>query len=234
MKSLHVFCVFPRAVDALVRVGVVGRAIERNLVDYSSFDLRDYVSDGRIDDMPFGGGPGMVTRIDVIARALEQVYEIPAREVRNERRVLLTEAWGRRLTQGYVEELAEAGDLTIICGRYGGTDERARTELATEVVSLGDFVLSGGEIAAAAVADAVIRRLEGVVGNQESLVGESFSKEEYVGAPQYTRPAEWNGVRVPDVLLSGNHAEIRAWRERAARAKAEERAAEGGPSTTSD
>ena len=234
MKSIHVFCVFPQAVDALVRVGVVGRAIKRGIVDYQSFDLRDYVPDGRIDDMPFGGGPGMVVRVDVIARAFEEVYELPAREVGEKRRILVTEAWGRRLTQGYVEELAEAEDLTIICGRYGGIDERVRAELATEVVSLGDFVLSGGEIAAAAVADAVIRRLEGVVGNQESLVGESFSERGFVGPPHYTRPAEWDGERVPDVLLSGNHAEIRAWRERAARARAEKRAADSSPLESED
>ncbi len=229
MKSLHVFCVFPQAVDALVQIGVVGRAIERGIVDYRSFDLRDYAPDERIDDMPFGGGPGMVVRVDVIANALEQVYEMPAKEVREKRRVLVTEAWGRRLRQEYVEDLVEAEDVTIICGRYGGVDDRVRTELATEAVSVGDFVLSGGEIVAAAVADAVIRRLEGVVGNHESLVGESFSEEGFVGPPRYTRPAEWDGERVPDVLLSGNHAEIRAWRGRASRIKAEERVAEKGP-----
>ncbi|MDP8939790.1 MAG: tRNA (guanosine(37)-N1)-methyltransferase TrmD [Actinomycetota bacterium] len=234
MRSLHVFCMFPQAVDALVRIGVVGRAIERGIVEYRSFDLRNYAPDGRIDDMPFGGGPGMVARVDVVARALEEVYGVPAREARDRRRVLLTEAWGRRLTQGYVEDLAGAGDLTIICGRYGGVDERVRTELATEVVSLGDFVLSGGEIVAAAVADAVIRRLEGVVGNRDSLVGESFSEEGFAGPPQYTRPAEWDGERVPDVLLSGNHAEIRAWRERAARTRTEERTAESSRPAPSD
>ena len=234
MNSLHVFCVFPQAVDALVRAGVVGRAIERGVVDYRSYDLRDYAPDERIDDMPFGGGPGMVIRVDVVARALEKTYGIPAREVRKKRRVLVTEAWGRRLTQAYVEDLAEAEELTIICGRYGGLDDRVRTELATEVFSLGDFVLSGGEIAAAAVADAVIRRLEGVVGNRESLLGESFSEEGFVGHPQYTRPAEWDGEPVPDVLLSGDHAEIRAWRLRAARTRAEERTAEKGPPKISD
>ena len=133
------------------------------------------------------------------------------------------------MTQEYVEELTEVENLTIICGRYGGVDERVSEELATGIVSLGDFVLSGGEIVAAAVADAVIRCLEGVVGNEASLLGESFSEEGFAGPPQYTRPAEWDGVRVPGVLLSGNHAEIRAWRERAARVRAEERAAEGGP-----
>lgn len=225
MKSVDVFCVFPESVRAAVRVGVVGRAIERGVVEFRTFDLRDFSSDGRIDDMPFGGGPGMVVRVDVVARALEEVYGVPARQVRERRRVVLTEAWGRALTQGYVEEVAQGRDLTIICGRYGGMDERVRTELATETVSLGDFVLSGGEIAAAALVDAAIRRIEGVLGNRESLAGESFSEEGEVGAPQYTRPAEWDREPVPGVLLSGNHAEIRAWRERESRERSRSRAA---------
>lgn len=227
MKSLDVFCVFPDVVDAALRAGVVGRALERGTVDYRSFDLREHAPGGRIDDMPFGGGAGMVVRVDVVARALEEVYGVPAREVRNTRRVVLTEAWGRTLTQGYVEEVAGGRDVTIICGRYGGVDERVRTELATEAVSLGDFVLSGGEIAAAALGDAVIRRLDGVLGNAESLVGESFSGEDVIGPPQYTRPAVWDGEAVPGVLLSGNHAEIRAWREREALERARARTSEG-------
>ena len=228
MRGIDVFCVFPQAVEAAVRVGVVGRAIERSLVAFRTFELRDYSPDGRIDDMPFGGGPGMVVRVDIVARALEEVYGVPAREVRESRRVVVTEAWGRKLTQGYVEEVAQdERDLTVLCGRYGGMDERVSRVLATETVSLGDFVLSGGEIVAAALSDAVIRQVEGVVGNSESLIGESFSSEGMLGSPQYTRPAEWDGERVPAVLLSGNHAEIRAWREREARARS---AAQSGPS----
>ncbi len=220
MRNIDVFCVFPAAVDAALHVGVVGRAIERGAVGYRSFDLRDYAPGGRIDDMPFGGGAGMVVRVDVVARALEEVYGVPARGVREVRRVVLTEAWGRPITQAYVDEVAEGPDLTIICGRYGGMDERVRTALATEAVSIGDFVLSGGEIAAAALADAAIRRLEGVLGNAESLRDESFSAEGKVGPPLYTRPARWDGEVVPGVLLSGNHAEIHAWRERHARERA--------------
>ncbi len=220
MKSINVFCVFPSAVDAALRVGVVGRAIERGVVGYRSFDLRDYAPGGRIDDMPYGGGAGMVVRVDVVARAFEEVYGVPAREVRSWRRVVLTEPAGRRLTQGYVEEVAGGEDLTIVCGRYGGVDERVWTELCTEAVSLGDFVLSGGEIVAAALADAAIRRMSGVLGNAESLVGESFSRDDFVGPPMYTRPADWDGEAVPEVLLSGNHAEIRAWREREALGRA--------------
>lgn len=207
---------FPEIVDAVLRTGVVGRAVARGVVDYRSFDLREYAPGGRIDDMPFGGGAGMVVRVDVVARAFEEVYGVPAREVRKERRVLLTEAWGRAASQGYVEEIAAEKAVTIVCGRYGGVDERVRTELASEAVSLGDFVLSGGEIVAAALADAAIRVQEDVLGNRESLIGESFSGEGVIGPPQYTRPADWNGERVPGVLLSGNHAEIRAWRERKA------------------
>jgi tRNA (guanine37-N1)-methyltransferase len=184
------------------------------VVGYRSFDLKDFSLSGRIDDMPYGGGAGMVVRVDVVARAFEEAYGVPAREVRNGRRVVLTEPAGRPLAQGYVEEVAAGSDLTVVCGRYGGVDERVWTRLSTEAVSLGDFVLSGGEIVAAALADAVVRRLDGVLGNAESLIGESFSGEGVVGPPMYTRPATWDGEEVPSVLLSGNHAEIRAWRER--------------------
>ncbi len=230
MRNLDVFCVFPSVVDAAVRVGVVGRAIERGVVSYRSFDLREHAPGGRIDDMPFGGGAGMVVRVDVVARALEAVYGVQARGVKEGRRVVLTEAWGRPVTQDYVNEIAEGPDLTIICGRYGGMDERVREALVSEAVSLGDFVLSGGEIAAAALADAAIRRLGGVLGNRESLLGESFSGEALVGPPVYTRPAEWDGEAVPGVLLSGNHAQIRVWREREMRERG--RARETGEGST--
>src|SRR5215203_1233497 len=213
MKNIDVFCVFPEAVDASVGVGVVGRAIENGTVGFQSFDLRDYAPDGRIDDMPYGGGAGMVVRVDVVARALEEVYGIPAREVKRGRHVVLTEPAGRRLTQAYVDAVAAGPDMTVICGRYGGMDERVWKELATEAVSLGDFVLSGGEIVAAALADAAIRRLHGVLGNAESLEGESFAAEDTVGPPTYTRPVMWDGEEVPGVLLSGDHAKIHAWRE---------------------
>lgn len=227
MSGIDIFCVFPEAVEATLRVGVVGRAIERGVVALRTFDLREYAPKGRVDDTPFGGGAGMVVRVDVVARAFEEVYRVPAGRVREERRVLVTEPGGREIKQGYARELAEGlqggRGLTIVCGRYGGMDERVRGVLAMEAVSLGDFVISGGEIVAAALSDAVIRLLGGVLGNSESLVGESFEREGSIGPPQYTRPAEWDGEGVPTVLLSGNHAEIRAWREREARGRAEAR-----------
>jgi len=204
----------------MVGVGVVGKAIERGDVEFRAFDLHDFSQDGRIDDMPFGGGAGMVVRVDLVARALEEVYGIPAREVKRNRRVLLTDPYGRMLGQGYVEEMADGPDITILCGRYEGVDERVRTELASEAVCLGPFVLSGGEIAAAAVIESTVRLLEGVVGSPQSLERESFTEEDLMGPPQYTRPADWDGVRVPDVLLSGDHGKIRAWREDQARSRA--------------
>ena len=231
IPTIDVFCVFPDAVEATLRVGVVGRAIERGLVTFRTFDLREYAPDGRIDDAPFGGGAGMVMRVDIVARAFKEVYEVPARKVRDERRVVVTEPGGRKIEQGYTKELARelalGVGLTIVCGRYGGMDERVRTALATEAVSLGDFVLSGGEIIAAALSDGVIRLLDGVLGNSKSLVGESFSEEGIVGPPQYTRPAVWDGEEAPAVLLSGNHAEIHTWRETEARERAEARANAG-------
>lgn len=229
--GIDIFCVFPEAVQAMlgVGVGVVGRAVESGKVGLRCFGLREHSPDGRIDGMPYGGGAGMVVRVDVVARALEEAYGVPAREVREVREVLVTEPGGRSFDQGYARELAGTisggRGLTLICGRYGGLDERVRTELASGAVSVGNFVLSGGEIAAAAVSDSVIRLLDGVLGNSESLVGESFSasEPETLGPPQYTRPAEWDGASVPAVLLSGNHAEIRRWREREARERSEER-----------
>ena len=232
MGSIDIFCVFPEAVEGMLRVGVVGRAIERGLVGFRTFDFRNFSPNGRIDDAPFGGGAGMVVRIDVVARAFEEVYGVPAREVRRERRVILTEPGGRVLDQGYVGEmaagLANGNDVVVVCGRYGGVDERVRAHLATEAVSLGPFVMSGGEILAAALSDAVIRTLDGVLGNSESLEGESFSEEGSIGPPVYTRPAQWDGEDVPGVLLSGNHREIRAWRERESRERARARAGATG------
>ena len=219
MGSIDVFCVFPEAVEGMLRVGVVGRAIERGLVGFRTFDLRNFSPNGRIDDAPFGGGAGMVVRIDVVARAFEEVYGVPAREVRRESRVILTEPGGRVLDQGYVGEmaagLANGNDVVVVCGRYGGVDERVRAHLATEAVSLGPFVMSGGEILAAALSDAVIRTLDGALGNSGSLEGESFAEEGSIGAPAYTKPAAGGGEDVARVILSGNDREIRAGPARA-------------------
>ena len=197
----------------------------RNALDgglrFEAVDLRATtpIGAGKVDDTPYGGGAGMVIRVDVVEAALAARYGADAAEVRGERRVIALAAGGRRFDEELASELAaglvEGGpDLTLLCGRYEGFDERVNEHLASDVVSIGPYVLSGGELAAMVVCDAVIRKLPGALGHADSAVEESFSSA-LEGAPEYphyTRPLEWRGHRVPDVLLSGNHAEIEAWR----------------------
>jgi tRNA (guanine37-N1)-methyltransferase len=197
----------------------------RNLVDGGSemrfFDYRDHtpLSAGQVDDTPFGGGAGMVLRVDVVDAALEAVYG----ETRGSRRVVALTASGRTLDDGVATELAREERLTLLCGRYEGFDERIVEHLATDAISIGRYVLSGGELAAMVVADTVLRKLPGALGHVESAVEESFSealegRPEY---PHYTRPATYRGWSVPEVLLSGHHARIREWRRAQSRSRAE-------------
>ncbi|MEQ8832921.1 MAG: hypothetical protein RIB67_00590 [Miltoncostaeaceae bacterium] len=169
---------------------------------------------GQVDDSPYGGGPGMVLRVDVVAAALEHRYGVPAERVREERRVVVLTPRGRPFADPVAREYAAGGDMLLLCGRYEGFDQRVHEHLAGEELSLGPFVLAGGEIAAMAVIDAVSRRLPGALGNAESLEGESFSDALGGGLeyPHYTRPAVWGGHGVPDVLLSGDHGAIARWR----------------------
>jgi tRNA (guanine37-N1)-methyltransferase len=180
---------------------------------------------GQVDDTPFGGGAGMVLRVDVMDAALRARYGIDPVELRDRRRVIALAPGGRMLDDGYVGELAAEPALTLLCGRYEGFDERIVEHFAGETLSIGRYVLSGGEPAAMVVCDAVLRKLPGALGDARSAVEESFS-EALAGNPEYphyTRPAEYRGWRVPDVLLSGHHERIERWRrersrERAARA----------------
>ena len=172
--------------------------------------VRSPLSGGQVDDTPYGGGAGMVMRVDVIDAALEAAY---AEAERPERIVLLTPG-GRQFDDALATELAEAGEVALICGRYEGVDERVREHLATDAVSIGPYVLSGGEPAAMVVADAVLRKLPGALGHADSVVEESFSPA-LGGAPEYphyTRPASYRGWDVPEILLSGNHEAVRDWR----------------------
>ena len=179
---------------------------------------------GQVDDTPYGGGAGMVIRVDVVEAALHARYGGDP----TDRRVIALSAGGRQFDDALASELASEPALTLLCGRYEGFDERVHTHLATDVVSIGPYVLAGGELAAMVVCDAVIRKLPGALGDAESAIEESFSQA-LAGAPEYphyTRPLEWRGETVPDVLLSGNHAEIAAWRREQSRARG---AARGGP-----
>jgi tRNA (guanine37-N1)-methyltransferase len=169
---------------------------------------------GQVDDTPYGGGAGMVIRVDVVEAALRARYEVDPLELRRQRRVVALAPGGRRFDDALAAELAAEPALTLLCGRYEGFDERVHERLASDVVSIGPYVLSGGELAAMVVCDAVIRKLPGTLGHEESALEESFS-EALEGAPEYphyTRPFDWHGHTVPEVLLSGDHARVRAWR----------------------
>jgi tRNA (guanine37-N1)-methyltransferase len=184
--------------------------------DLRTLDLREHtpLTGGQVDDTPFGGGAGMVLRVDVMDAALRGIYGVDPVDLRQTRRVIALTPGGRLLDDRLVDELAQESDITLLCGRYEGFDERIVEHFATDAVSIGRYVIAGGELAAMVVADAVLRKLPGALGHEESALEESFSvaldgQPEY---PHYTRPAEYRGWRVPDVLLSGHHEEIRRWR----------------------
>lgn len=177
---------------------------------------------GQVDDTPYGGGAGMVMRVDVVEAALRERYGADPLELPSQRRVIALAASGRQFDDAMAAELAEEPEITLLCGRYEGFDERVHEHLASDVVSIGPYVLSGGELPAMVICDAVIRRLRGALGHEDSAVEESFSPA-LGGAPEYphyTRPAEWRGHEVPDVLLSGDHARIRDWRLEQSRRRA--------------
>jgi tRNA (guanine37-N1)-methyltransferase len=204
---------------------------------FEAIDLRETspLSARQVDDTPYGGGAGMVIRVDIVEIALRERYGVDPLELGKHRRVIALAPWGRIFDEELATELATEGrDITLLCGRYEGFDERVHQYLATDVVSIGRYVLSGGELAAMVIADAVIRKLPGALGHAESAVEESFSAalEGLPEYPHYTRPYDWRGHVVPDVLLSGDHARIRAWRleqarERARRLEEAEREREG-------
>ncbi len=184
--------------------------------DLRLFNYRDTtpLQNGQVDDSPYGGGAGMLIRVDVVDAALQAVYGPDTGAMLAQRRVTVLTPAGRQLDDGVAEELASLERLTLLCGRYEGMDERVREHLSNDALSVGPYVLSGGELAAMAVADAVLRKLPGALGDDQSPVEESFSKalEGGVEYPHYTRPAAYRGWEVPDVLLSGHHEQVRRWR----------------------
>jgi tRNA (guanine37-N1)-methyltransferase len=191
-----------------------------------TLDLREHtpLSGGQVDDTPFGGGAGMVLRVDVMDAALRAFYDgADPVDLRRQRRVLALTPGGRLLDDRLVDELAREPDVTLLCGRYEGFDERIVEHLASDAVSIGRYVLAGGELAAMVVCDAVMRKLPGALGHRQSALQESFSSalEGQPEYPQYTRPAEYRGWKVPDVLLSGHHEEIRSWRRERSRERGE-------------
>lgn len=211
--KFDIVTIFPEMVDAGLAAGVVGRARQAGVLDIVVRNLRDFTTDRHhvVDDVPFGGGPGMVMKPEPLLAAVAGITA--ARGAADA--VLLTSPAGRPLTQDDVRRYARMRHLVVLCGRYEGIDERVREHVATEEVSIGDYVLSGGELPAMVIVDAVSRLVPGVVGDQESVEAESFTRG-LLDYPHYTRPADVRGWRVPDVLLSGHHAEIRRWRRQQA------------------
>jgi tRNA (guanine37-N1)-methyltransferase len=213
---IDIVTIFPPMIHAALAEGVVGRAIAGGVLDLKVHDLRDSTADRHrvVDDMPFGGGPGMVLKPEPLFAAVEALRA----ERGTPAAVVLTSPDGERFTHAAAERLSRLDHIVILCGRYEGVDERVRTALATETLSIGDYVLSGGELAALVIVDCVARLVPGVVGDEASVTDDTFARG-LLDYPQYTRPAEFRGMRVPDVLLSGHHREIERWRRREALAR---------------
>jgi tRNA (guanine37-N1)-methyltransferase len=215
MPSFDIVTIFPAMVEQVLAMGVLGRAIAAGVVDVRVCDLRDFTTDRHrvVDDVPYGGGPGMVLKPEPMFRALDAIEA--ARGLPTT--VILTSPQGTRFTQAAAERLSRCPHLVVLCGRYEGVDERVRSRV-TEELSIGDYVLTGGEMPALVIVDAIARLMPGVVGDEASIEGESFNRG-LLDFPHYTRPAVVGDLKVPDVLLSGNHAEIRRWRKRQAIAR---------------
>ena len=211
--KFHLLTIFPEFFTGPFSHGVVARAAEAGVLSLHIHDLRNWTHDlhRTVDDRPFGGGEGMLLKPAPIFDAVETIWP----ERTPGKKVILLSAQGRKFTQQVARELVSAEELLFVCGRYEGVDERVAEHLADEELSIGDYVLSGGELAAAVIVDAVARLLPGVVGNADSTVNESF-EEGLLDYPQWTRPAEYRGWKAPEVLIGGNHAEIRKWRRAAA------------------
>lgn len=213
--KINIVTMFPEFFDSVLPVSIVGRAIEAGLLGVELVPLREYGlgKHKQLDDSPFGGGPGMVMRVEPLAAALEPLADT--------HRVLLTPS-GAPLDQDTLDRWSEIENLTLVCGRYEGVDQRVTDRFIDEEVSLGDFVLAGGEVAAAAVIEGIARLLPGVVGNPDSTVTESF-RDGLLEEPVYTRPADFEGDAVPEILLTGDHARIEAWRHEQRLARTRER-----------
>ena len=222
MLRFDIITIFPEFFREVIDCGILRRARNAGLVEITAHDLRQWTTDKHhvVDDRPFGGGDGMVLKPEPIFAGVEALTGASRREDFPARtRVILLSAQGQVFSQALAQEIAQdTAHVVLICGRYEGVDERVAEALITDEISIGDYVLSGGEPAATVVIDAVVRLLPGALGSDTSAVFESFS-EGLLDHPQYTRPPEFRGMKVPEVLLSGNHAEIKRWRKEAAIAK---------------
>ena len=212
--KLDFISIFPEFFEPL-KLSLIGKARDKSLIEIDVHDLRDEATNvhRQVDDTPYGGGAGMVMMPEVWGKAIDKLID------KNSELIILTPA-GKRFDQRMAEDLTKSSHLIFACGRYEGIDDRVRQYYSQEgykvrEVSIGDYILNGGEVAAIVIAEAVTRLIPGVLGNPESLADESHKEEGYIEYPTFTKPAEWRGIKVPDVLLNGNHAEIAKWRKNA-------------------
>ena len=221
MLRVDIITIFPDYFREVFAYGIIRRALAASLVEIKAHDLRSWTSDKHkvVDDRPFGGGDGMVLKPEPIFAAVESLTGARRRaDVPSGKRVVLLSPQGKPLTQSMAAEFAQSEQLVLICGRYEGVDERVADALVTDEVSIGDYVLSGGEPAALVLVDAVVRLIPGALGSDTSATTESFS-DGLLDYPHYTRPPDFEGMRAPEVLLTGHHAEIERWRQEAAEEK---------------
>lgn len=215
--KIDIVTIFPQMIRSVLEESLLKSAQDRGLLDISVHDLRDWTTGKHrtVDDIPYGGGAGMVMKPEPFFDCVEEIAGQDLTQFRKQSRIILTSPRGRRLDQEYAVELANSPHIVILCGRYEGVDERVATDLATEEISIGDYVLNGGEVPALVIVEAVARLTAGFLGTAESLAEESFGNGllEY---PQYTRPPDYRGLKVPEVLLSGHHAKIAQWRRQQA------------------
>jgi len=206
--QIHIFTLFPEIFSSYLSFGVISRAFEKNICQLNLVNIRDFANNKRqnVDDYPFGGGAGMILRPDIIGNAIDA-------QKFNQKKIkfIATSPKGKKFDQKMAQNLSKEPKIAIICGRYEGIDQRVIEEYQMEEISVGDYILSGGELPALTMIDAILRNINGVLGNKNSLLEETFN-DDFLEYPQYTRPREWKNRQVPDVLLSGDHGKIRKWR----------------------
>ncbi len=214
--NFYVMTLFPEMIEQGLNTSIIGRAIEKNLLSLKAVNIRDYTLDKhkRVDDYPYGGGAGMLMTVEPVIRTFEAIKQEIKETTGSEQRprVVYLTPWGHTFNQTMAQEFAKEENLVFLCGHYEGIDERALEEVATDFVSIGDYVLTGGELPAMVMIDAISRLIPGVLNNKDSAEYESFAGN-LLEHPQYTRPEDYQGKKVPEVLLSGHHAKIEAWKK---------------------
>ncbi len=210
---IDILTIFPNLISSVIGESLIKKAQEKNLVEIKIWDIREFTTDkhNTVDDTPFGGGGGMVMKVEPLTSALEKVLN----QIPGKRKIILTSASGKKFDQKMAQEFSQEENLIIICGHYAGVDERLKQLFELEEISIGDFVLTGGELPALVVIDSVVRLIPGVLGNFQSAENDSFYNG-ILGFPQYTRPQTYKNLEVPEVLISGDHEKVRLWRRKEA------------------